>query len=928
MLPKPSKARFISTNSASDLRNRVPNDRRQSVVLWPSTPRHGFTMPKLVIVESPAKAKTISQFLGGDYRVEASFGHVRDLPDGADGIPEELKKKKWARLGVNVESNFEPIYVVPDDKRRHVDVLKKALKGADALLLATDEDREGESISWHILELLKPGPKTRVQRIVFHEITPEAIQAALKSPRDVDQNLVRAQETRRIVDRLYGYTLSPLLWKKVAPKLSAGRVQSVATRLTVLRERERLAFKNSVYWDLEAGLTAAKGSFDARLKRVGDRTVATGRSFDPATGELKDRSILLDQEAAEALARAAEPAKPWTVTDLETNPGQEKPPAPFMTSTLQQEANRKLGFDSRRTMQIAQQLYEGIELKGERVGLITYMRTDSLTLAERALVEARDVIRDLYGPEYLPAKGVQYKTKSKNAQEAHEAIRPTDLARRPEQVKSFLSKDQFALYDLIWKRTIACQMLPAQVQRTVVEVTVKTDQNLVFGASGKAIIFPGFLRAYVEGSDDPEIELESQETILPEMKIGDVLDLKGIKALRHETRPPARYTEASLVKKLEEEGIGRPSTYASIIGTIQDRGYVIKKGKELVPTFTAFAVTELLEEFFEELVDLKFTAQMEDELDDIAEGRIDSTRYLRDFYDGHDGNPGLVKQIEAKEKEIPFPSIELGSDEEGRLIVVRVGKFGAFVQRGEGGEGHRANIPPQMAPAELTLEAAIELLNGKSAGAAAIGVDPESGRNVFWRTGRYGDYLEVEQTEEEKKAGEKPRRVTLPKAVKAGDISESDLSLLLLFPRDLGPLPGTGEPVTVTIGAYGPYVKSGAEIRNIDDWREAARIELEEAAALLAQPKSRRGSTAAPRAAISAIQEFGVLDGASGPVRVLPGRFGPYVTDGKVNATLPKNLDPATVTADEAMELIRAKAAAPKTAKRGWGGKRKAKRSA
>jgi DNA topoisomerase-1 len=662
-------------------------------------------MPKLVIVESPAKAKTISRFLGSDYDVQASFGHVRDLPERADDIPAELKKLKWAKLGVNVENNFEPLYIVPADKKRHVDLLKKACKGVDELLLATDEDREGESISWHILQLLKPSKTTKVRRIVFHEITPEAIREALKNPRALDENLVRAQETRRILDRLYGYTLSPLLWKKVAPKLSAGRVQSVAVRLTVERERQRMAFTEAEYWDLEALLGSGQGDFKARLVRVGEDRVATGKSFDPETGKLKEKALQLDEAAALGLCDKAKVAKPWTVTRVETSPGQESPPPPFMTSTLQQEANRKLRFGSRRTMQIAQGLYEGIDLGGERVGLITYMRTDSLNLAERAIEQAREVIRDLYGAEYVPAKPNRYKTKAKGAQEAHEAIRPTDLSRRPQDVAKYLEKDQLALYELIWKRTIACQMPPARVQRTNVDVEVQVGaKNLRFSASGKQIVFPGFLRAYVEGSDDPEAELEGKESILPPLKEGQALDLKDLQPLAHRTKPPARYTEASLVKKLEEEGVGRPSTYASIIGTIQDRGYVFKRANELVPTFTAFAVTELLENHFAELVDIAFTAKMEEELDEIADGKLGWVAHLHKFFLGEESHPGLEKQVEAEGPGIPFPLLEIGEDPaSGTKIVVRVGRYGPYIQRGEGGKENIVSVPEDLAPAELTV---------------------------------------------------------------------------------------------------------------------------------------------------------------------------------------------------------------------------------
>lgn len=872
-------------------------------------------MSKLVIVESPAKAKTISRFLGSGYDVQASFGHVRDLPESADEIPEALKKEKWAKLGVNIEKGFEPLYVVPQDKKRHVDQLKKSAKGIDELYLATDEDREGESISWHILQLLNPSSKVKVRRIVFHEITPEAIQEALSSPRTVDEDLVRAQETRRILDRLVGYTLSPLLWKKVAPKLSAGRVQSVAVRLCVMRERERMAFRSATYFDLEADVQAPQGGLKVKLQSVQGQRIASGKSFEPTTGLLKDgRDLWVDQARAESLTEAARAVQPWKVTKVESNPGSEKPPVPFMTSTLQQEANRKLGFNADRTMRIAQTLYEGIELGGnERIGLITYMRTDSLHLAERALEEAREVIRDSYGAEYLPDKPVRYKSKAKGAQEAHEAIRPSSLQRRPQDVERYLDKDQAALYELIWKRTIACQMVAAKVLRSQVEVTAPTREgDLVFGASGKQITFPGFLRAYVEGSDDPEAEIEGKETILPVLAVGEPVDWKEVRPVGHETKPPARYTEASLVKMLEDEGIGRPSTYSSIISTIQNRGYVFKKGKELVPTFTAFAVTELLEGSFRDLVDTTFTAKMESELDDIADGERDWVKHLEAFFLGSGQNSGLLRQVEEESKDIPYPILKLGETEDSVPIVVRVGRYGPFLQRGEGGAGNTANIPDDLAPADLTLERALEMIEKKSAGPEALGVDPATGRCVFYRKGRFGDYLEVEQDEEAKAQGRTPKRVTLPPGLKTSDIDDATLALLMQFPKVLGAHPENGQEVTVQVGRYGAYVKCGDENRTLESWQDAAHLELAEALVILSQPKTRRrggasssGSTAAP--AQAPLQEFGILENAAGPVKVLAGRFGPYVTDGKTNATIPKGIDPAEISSQQAAELLAAK---------------------
>ena len=852
-------------------------------------------MPKtLVIVESPAKAQTIKRFLGAGYDVKASFGHVRDLPEGGDEVPAHVKKKKWSNLGVDVDGSFEPVYVVPKSKKKYVDDLKKAAKDATTILLATDEDREGESISWHVLQVVKPGKEVVVQRIVFHEITPEAIQEALLSPRTVDEALVRAQETRRILDRLFGYTLSPLLWKRVAPKLSAGRVQSVATRLVVMRERERRDFVIVGYAGLTATLAVGQDEFEAGLKSIAGQNVADGQSFGN-DGKLTKKHLWLKSERAGSLAQELKGEKPWQVSEIEKKPGREYPPPPFMTSTLQQEANRKLGFTARRTMQIAQQLYEGVDIgHAERTGLITYMRTDSLTLAERAIKEARDVIASLYGHEYLPPKPNTYKSKSKNAQEAHEAIRPTHIDRKPADLKSSLTDEQFKLYELIWKRTVACQMKPAEVERTRVEVTVlHGPNNHVFGASGKAIVFPGFLRAYVEGADDPDADLEDRERILPAMEEGQSLDLRDLVATDHATKPPARYTEASLVKQLEAEGVGRPSTYASIIGTIQDRGYIFRRGKELVPTFTAFAVTELLENNFDELVDTGYTAKMEEDLDAISNGEVDHVQYLREFYHGTKQHPGLEPQVLQKGKDIPYPQIPIG---EG--VVVRIGRNGPFIQRGEGGPGNTASVPDDLPPAELSYEKALELLALRKPGGNIVGKDARTGRNVLHKTGRFGDYLEVEQTEAEKTAEEKPRRVTLPKDIAPSALDDSTLAVILSYPREIGNHPNGGEMISVALGKYGPYLICGAKKANVGDWRKGASLTLEEAVAALEKPSGKRAGP-------EELRSFGKVEGFDGDVRVMSGRYGPYVTDGKTNATLPKGILPADVTLEQAADLIK-----------------------
>ena len=872
----------------------------------------GEPVKSLVIVESPAKAKTISRFLGPEYRVEPSYGHVRDLPQNAKEIPAKIKGEGWARIGVNVEDGFEPVYVVPGDKKKHVKRLKDALADVDSLLLATDEDREGESISWHVLQLLKPKKGLDVHRIVFHEVTPEAITEALESPRTVDENLVRAQEARRVVDRLYGYSLSPLLWKRIAPGLSAGRVQSVAVRFLVEKERERMAFVSSEYWGLKAELGEGKTVFRTKLQKIDGQRLADGKSFHPNTGKLvQTQHVHLVEDRASALAEVAKGSVPWTVTALDKNPGTQKPAPPFITSTLQQEANRKLRMTARQAMQAAQRLYEGIDLGGERIGLITYMRTDSVTLADRALEQARTVIGEIYGPEYLPDQPIRYKTKAKRAQEAHEAIRPTDLARRPKDVAPYLNPDELKLYELIWKRTIACQMLPARLERTSVEVSVAVGkENLLFTASGRRIVFPGFLRAYVEGSDDPEAQLGDQETLLPALEVGQELRLQAVEAEGHSTKAPYRYTEASLVKKLEEEGIGRPSTYASIISTILDRDYAFKKGNELIPTFTAFCVTELLERQFNDLVDTHFTARMEDELDQVAEGQIPWASLVSDFYRGADGQPGLHDRVEGGE--VIYPEIPLGPDPDTQeQISVKVGKYGPYIRRGEGGSKNIANIPESLAPDEMTLTLAVDLLKSKNDENAPIAEDPKTGRPVTLKVGRFGEYLELGQTEAEKEAGDKPHRMSLPRGVKGPDVTPEMAQKLIGLPRALGTHPEDGEEISTSIGRYGPYVKKGKDFRSLDSWEKACEIELAEALEILAKPKPGRG-----RRQKVVLKELGEVAGAAGTVQVLDGRYGPYVSDGETNATIPRGTDPQSVTAEQAKELLDARRGQPKKKRR------------
>lgn len=787
-------------------------------------------MSTLVIVESPTKARTIRNFLPSTYRVEASMGHVRDLPPSAEEIPEEYKAEKWAQLGVNVEANFEPIYVIPKDKQKIVKELKAALKQADELVLATDEDREGESISWHLLQILQP--KVPIKRMVFHEITQEAIREALKNCRTVDEQLVHAQETRRILDRLYGYTLSPLLWKKIARGLSAGRVQSVAVRLLVSRERERRAFRSGGYWDLKALLEHTQSQFDSKLITLGGIKVATGSDFDESTGKIAQgrNVVLLDEAQAEALKQRIF-GKPWTVTNLEEKAVTRKPLPPFTTSTLQQESNRKLRLSARQTMQIAQSLYER--------GYITYMRTDSVHLSEQAIAAARECVEQKYGKNYLSPKPRQYTTKSKGAQEAHEAIRPAGNHFRTPQ-ETDLSGAELNLYDLIWKRTVASQMADSRQTNITVELKV---EDAGFRSTGKRIDFPGFLRAYVEGSDDPEAALEDQEVLLPPLKVGDHPNCKALDVVGHETQPPARFTEASLVKTLESEGIGRPSTYASVIGTIIDRGYVQLKNNALIPTFTAFAVTTLLEKYFPDLVDIRFTARMEDTLDDIATGEAHWLPYLQKFYLGETGLEYQVKDQESKIDTKIARTIELeqlGDENDPIHYRVCIGKFGPYIEAANGEEMITASIPQDLTPSDLTPDVIRELVGQKAEGPEQLGVDPQTGEAIYVLIGPYGPYIQLGLESEENK---KPKRVSLPKGVDKDSVT-MDMALgLLALPRLLGTHPETGAKIKAALGPFGPYVvhdqgKEGKDYRSIKAPDDVLTISLERALELLAQPKT------------------------------------------------------------------------------------------
>jgi DNA topoisomerase-1 len=878
-------------------------------------------MPKpLVIVESPAKARTLARFLGKGYRVEASYGHVRDLPESAAEVPKEIKGKSWGRMGVDTDGDFRPYYVVPADKKKYVQLLKAALKDASEVILATDPDREGESISWHLEQVLKP--KVKVRRIVFHEITEEAIKAALREAHeDVDENLVRAQESRRILDRLYGYTLSPVLWKYVKTGLSAGRVQSPAVRLIVEREEERMAFRTASYWDLEAKIRSDSGEFTVTLVRVGSERVATGKDFD-SRGQLTGKGArVLDQEQTHALADALSRNLPWEVTSVEEKPFTQRPAPPFTTSTLQQEANRKFGFPAERTMQIAQRLFQGIDIGGgDLEGLISYHRTDSTTLSDRALSEAGTTVRDMYGADYYKGPR-QYQTKVRNAQEAHEAIRPTEFRRTPQSLERVLESDELRIYDLIWKRAIASQMAEARLLRTSVEITGTgpNGEKAALTASGKAIEFAGYLRAYVEGTDDPSAELDQQETLLPKIAVGDLIErpdaldakfvVSGLDEKSHQTTPPARYTEASLVKRLEEEGIGRPSTYAPTVATIQRRGYVFRQGKALVPTFVAFAVTKLLREHFGDYVDVGFTAELEEILDEISNGEKDWIDFIRRFYRGDGKHHGLENLVEEKSQEITYPVMELGNDPESELPVrVRIGRYGVFLQRGESSdEGPRASLADDMPPADLTLEKALEILKAKAAGPRTLGADPKTGHNVYVMVGRFGPYAQLGETPEGKKA-DKPRRASLGRNFSEDSITLDEALKLLSLPRELGAA-DDGAVIVANVGRFGPYVKHGTEFRSLESEDDVYTVTLERAKELLATEKK---SIRRQRGAAKELRVIGEHPDTKAPVKILDGRYGPYVTDGATNASLPKGTAPESVTMEDAVGLLAARAGAAK----------------
>ena len=839
----------------------------------------------LVIVESPTKAKTIRRFLPSNYEVLASMGHVRDLPKGAGEIPASLKKEKWSRIGVNTTEDFEPLYVVPKDKKKVVKDLKNALKGATKLLLATDEDREGESISWHLMQILKP--KIPTKRMVFHEITKKAINKALDQTRDIDMELVQAQETRRILDRLFGYELSPLLWKKVAPRLSAGRVQSVSVRLLVRRERERRSFEKAHYWDLKAKLICEGKTFEAKLYSFEKKKVANGSDFDEKTGKLKksNKSMILNEAKAFNLVESLSKVN-WKVEKLEKKPTVRRPVPPFTTSTLQQESNRKLRLSARETMRCAQGLYER--------GFITYMRTDSVHLSEQAIKAARECVQLKYGENYLSDKPRQFSSKAINAQEAHEAIRPAgENFRIPKETE--LTGRDLSLYELIWKRTVASQM--AEAKLTMINAEISAGKA-IFKSSGKSIDFPGFFRAYVEGSDDPGAALEQQEVVLPNLIPGSNLDLITNDAISHETKPPARYTEAALVKILEKEGIGRPSTYASIIGTIVDRGYAQISNNSLAPTFTAFAVTALLEEHFPDLVDTTFTAKMESSLDEISSGNLEWLPYLETFYKGKNGLEIKVQKTEGNIDGKAYRQVDF----DDLPCVVRIGSNGPWLEGtrldSSGNEIQaKGNLPMDIVPGDLDEKKVNQILSGPS----DLGEDPKTGEKVFLRFGPYGPYVQLGNNEDN---NEKPRRASLPKELKTDDLTLDQALELLSLPRLLGEHP-EGGIVEADRGRFGPYLRwiknaSDSENRSLKKEDDVFKVDLKRAIEVLAMPKLGRGGRAV-------LKDFGKPEGYSENIQILNGPYGIYAKYGKLNISLPKETDLEKLSIEELLNLINEK---------------------
>lgn len=858
-------------------------------------------------MESPTKAKTIRKFLPSEYTVEASMGHIRDLPSNAAEIPASVKKEKWSRLGINVEDDYEPLYIVPGSKKKVVTKLKSLLKSADELYIATDEDREGESIGWHLVNVLKT--KLPVRRMVFHEITKDAILEALENTREIDFNLVDAQETRRILDRLVGYSISPLLWKKVAPKLSAGRVQSVAVRLCVSREKERMAFVPATYWDLKAEMEHDKSGFEAVMTHHNGLRLATGKDFDDETGQLKanltlgENITLLSEQKARELAESLAKSE-WAVESVDERTQTRTPSAPFITSTLQQEGSRKLGLSARQTMQVAQKLYEQ--------GYITYMRTDSTNLSTEAVEASRKAVQQRYGSDYLSAGPRQFAGSVRNAQEAHEAIRPAGTEMRTKDELGLLGTEG-ALYDLIWKRTVATQMADAKLKFTTVHLAVASgDDETTFRASGKTIEFAGFHRAYVEGSDDPSAALEDQESPLPKLGVGDIPDCQTVEPLGHETKPPARYTEASLIKKLELEGIGRPSTYATIMDTIVRRGYVRRKGSQLIPTFTAFATTNLLEQQFDTLVDFGFTAEMERVLDDIASGEVKSKPYLKEFYKG---KGGLVERVEEGLDKIDARSVSEIHLAKWGDHVVRVGRYGPYVEKMIDGEPIRSSLPEDLAPADVTEEILAELLEGSADGDTVMGIHPESDMPVLLKKGPYGYYVQLGDDEQEGK----PKRMSVPRGVSASELTFPQALELLALPRTLGQHPESGKDILAHIGRFGPYVQHQRVYASIKDPDDVFTISYDRAMELIAEKEAKN----------KPVRSLGEHPETQEPIAIYNGRYGLYVKHLKTNASLGKDVDPESVTLEQALAMIADKEGAKggkKTAKKKTAKKKAAKK--
>lgn len=856
----------------------------------------------LIIVESPTKAKTIKKFLGKDITVLACMGHVRDLPGKASEIPEDMKKLKWSRLGINVKDDFKPLYIIPPGKHKTLTEIRKALKEAEFLYLATDEDREGESISWHLLEVLKP--KVPTKRMVFHEITAKAIKDALDSPRDLDEKLVRAQETRRILDRLVGYTVSPLIWKKIAFGLSAGRVQSVALKALVDLERERMRFVSAEYWGIAAELAKNNDGFEARLTHLGPKKIAVGKDFDENTGKLiikdKDTVILLDERSAKEILQQAQGGD-WKIVEIDEKPVSRKPAPPFITSTLQQEANRKLGLSARETMRIAQGLYER--------GFITYMRTDSVNLSESAIESSRALVKKLYGANHLSEAPRRFTSKAKGAQEAHEAIRPS-LDFTPPQEMGLRGKE-YDVYEMIWMRTIATQMAESKQLQVSVSVEVKTNKGPArFHASGMKITFPGFLRAYVEGSDDPEHALMERERFLPDLKVGDVVKHLKSEVTQHETKPPARYSEAALIQFLEKEGIGRPSTYASIVSTILDRNYAVRNGNALVPTFTGFVVTELLAKHFPDLVNPQFTSLMEEKLDEIAEGKLKYLPYLESFYLGKDG---LEQKVADEDKKIDPEEARSLHFAHLKNLNVYVGKYGPYFEYIEPATGEivKASLPESMAPSDLNEESVRSLVEQVKKGATSLGTDPVTQLPIFLKTGSYGPYIQLGEIPSDPK--QKLKRVSIPKGIDPNAVDEKLALRILELPRLVGLHPDTGKEIRASVGRFGPYVVHEKDFRSLKKEDSVLDIDLARAMELFAQPKG-RGRRSAP------VRVIGEHPETKAPVEIMDGPYGLYVKHGKTNATVPKEKKPEDLTMAEALVLLAEKEGAdpkkaPKAAK-------------